>query len=80
MHRLCGVIMTRKKLYNALYDRYKARQSEALCNIQMYFREGVGVADHPNMVDTADKLFEDYAEATENLKLLEENRYEFIGE
>ena len=42
--------MTRKKLYNALYDRYKARQSEALCNIQMYFREGVGVADHPNTV------------------------------
>ena len=72
--------MTREKLYNALYDRYKARQSEALCNIQMYFREGVGVADHPNLVDTVDKLFEDYAEATENLKLLEENKYEFVGQ
>ena len=67
--------MTREKLYNALYDRYKARQSEALCNIQMYFREGVGVADHPNMVDTVDKLFEHYAEATENLKLLEAVSY-----
>ena len=72
--------MTREKLYNALYDRYKARQSEALCNIQMYFREGVGVADHPNLVDTVDKLFEDYAEATENLKLLEGNKYEFVGQ
>ena len=72
--------MTREKLYNALYDRYKARLSEALFNIQMYFREGVGVADHPNVVDTVDKLFEDYAEATENLKLLEENKYEFVGQ
>ena len=72
--------MTKEKLYNALYDRYKARQSEALCIIQMYFRECVGVADHTNTVDTVAKLFEEYAEATENLKLLKENRYEFIGE
>ena len=66
-------------LYDALYNRYKAKQQEALCNLQMYFRECVGVADHPNTVDTVAKLFEEYAEATENLKLLEENRYEFIG-
>ena len=72
--------MTREKLYNALYDRYKARQSEALCNIQMYFRECVGIADHPNTVDTVAKLFEKYAEATEHLKILKENRYEFVGQ
>ena len=46
----------------------------------MYFREGAGVADHPDLVDTVDKLFEDYVEATENLKLLEENKYEFVGQ
>ena len=72
--------MTKEKLYDALYDRYKAEQSEALCNIQMYFREGVGVADHPNVVDTVDKLFKDYAEATEHLKILKENRYELVGQ
>jgi len=72
--------MIKEKLYTALYDRYKAKQSEALCNIQVYFREGAGVADHPDLVDTVDKLFEDYAEATENLKLLEENKYEFVGQ
>ena len=65
--------MTREKLYDALYDRYRARQSESLCNIQMYFREGVGVADHPNLVDTVDKLFEDYAEANSNLSQIEKN-------
>ena len=69
-----------ENLYDALYNRYKAKQSEALCNIQMYFLEGVGVADHPNMVDTVAKLFEEYADATEYLKLLRENRHEFIGQ
>ncbi len=71
--------MNKEKLYAALCDRYKAKQSEALCNINIYFRDGVGVADHPNVVDTVDKLFEEYAEATENLKILEESRNEFIG-
>ena len=71
--------MNKEKLYDALCDRYKAKQSEALCNINIYFRDGVGVADHPNVVDTVDKLFEEYAEATENLKILEESRNEFIG-
>ena len=67
-------------LYDALYDRYKAKQTEALCNLQMYFIEGVGVADHPDTVKTAAKLFEDYADATEYLKSLKENRHEFAGQ
>ena len=69
-----------ENLYDALYNRYKAKQSEALCNIQMYFMGGVGVADHPDTVKTAAKLFEDYADATEYLKLLRESKYELIGE
>ena len=64
-------------LYDALYDRYKAKQTEALCNLQMYFIEGVGVADHPDTVKTVAKLFEEYVEATEYLKSLKENRHEF---
>jgi sensor histidine kinase regulating citrate/malate metabolism len=67
-------------LYDALYNRYKAKQQEALCNIQIYFMEGVGVADHPDTVKTVAKLFEQYADATEYLKLLRESRHEFIGQ
>ena len=67
-------------LYDALYNRYKAKQQEALCNIQMYFLEGVGVADHPNTVDTVAKLFEEYVEATEYLKALRESRHELVGQ
>tara|TARA_R100001460_G_scaffold38448_1_gene72987 strand:- start:62 stop:280 length:219 start_codon:yes stop_codon:yes gene_type:complete len=66
-------------LYDALYNRYKAKQQEALCNIQIYFLEGVGVADHPDTVKTVAKLFEQYADATDYLKLLRESRHEFIG-
>ena len=72
--------MNKEKLYAALCDRYKAKQSEALCNIQMYFMGGVGVADHPDTVETVAKLFEKYADATEYLKLLRENRHEFVGQ
>ena len=67
-------------LYDALYNRYKEKQTEALCNLQMYFIEGVGVADHPDTVKTVAKLFEEYVEATEYLKSLKENRHEFAGQ
>ena len=67
-------------LYDALYNRYKAKPTEALCNLQMYFIEGVGVADHPDTVKTVAKLFEEYVEATEYLKSLKENRHEFAGQ
>ena len=67
-------------LYDALYNRYKAKQTEALFNLQMYFIEGVGVADHPDTVKTVAKLFEEYVEATEYLKSLKENRHEFAGQ
>ena len=67
-------------LYDALYNRYKAKQTEALCNLQMYFIEGVGVADHPDTVKTVAKLFEEYVEATEYLKSLKENKHEFAGQ
>ena len=69
-----------ENLYDALYNRYKANQSEALCNIQMYFMGGVGVADHPDTVETVAKLFEEYVEATEYLKGLRESRHEFVGQ
>ena len=67
-------------LYDALYNRYKAKQTEALCNLQMYFIEGVRVAYHPDTVKTVAKLFEEYVEATEYLKSLKENRHEFAGQ
>ena len=67
-------------LYDALYNRYKAKQTEALCNLQMFFIEGVGVAEHPDTLKTVAKLFEEYVEATEYLKSLKENRHEFAGQ
>ena len=49
-------------------------------NAQVFMKNPVGVAEHPDTVKTVAKLFEEYAEATEYLKLLRESRHEFAGQ
>ena len=66
-----------ENLYDALYNRYKAKQSEALCNIQMYFKNSVGVAEHPNIIETMDVEIDKLATAEDKLKTLKENFDDF---
>ena len=66
-------MQNRKEIYDALFLKYKAQQQKAKTNLKVYFLGVVGVADHPDVVDTVDKLIKEYAEATELLKILEEN-------
>ena len=66
-------MQNRKEIYNALFLKYKAQQQKAKTNLKVYFLGVVGVAEHPDVVDTVDKLLKEYAEATELLKILEEN-------
>ncbi len=66
-------MQNRKEIYNALVLKYKAQQQKAKTNLKVYFLGVVGVAEHPDVVDTVDKLLKEYAEATELLKILEEN-------
>ena len=66
-------MQNRKEIYNALVLKYKAQQQKAKTNLKVYFLGVVGVAEHPDVVDTVDKLIKEYAEATELLKILEEN-------
>ena len=66
-------MQNRKEIYNALVLNYKAQQQKAKTNLKVYFLGVVGVAEHPDVVDTVDKLLKEYAEATELLKILEEN-------
>ena len=60
-------------LYDALYNRYKAKQTEALCNLQMFFIEGVGVAEHPELITSMDNLMDKLTAAEEKLKSLQDN-------
>tara|TARA_Y100000114_G_C11563608_1_gene232979 strand:- start:85 stop:318 length:234 start_codon:yes stop_codon:yes gene_type:complete len=66
-------MQNRKEIYDALVLKYKAQQQKAKTNLKVYFLGVVGVAEHPDVVDTVDKLLKQYAEATELLKILEEN-------
>ena len=63
-------MQNRKEIYDALFLKYKAQQQKAKTNLKVYFLGVVGVAEHPDVVDTVDKLLKEYAEATELLKIL----------
>ena len=59
-------------LYQALEIKYQAEKAEAKANLEVYFQNKVGVAEHPNVIESMDKLIEKYANADEKLKTLQE--------
>ena len=61
------------KLYEALKARYEAETMEAKANLENYLDNKVGVAEHPNIVESADTLVEQLANAEEKLKTLKQN-------
>ena len=61
------------KLYEALKARYEAEIMEAKANLENYLDNKVGVAEHPNIVESADTLVEQLANAEEKLKTLKQN-------
>ena len=61
------------KLYEALKARYEAEIMEAKANIEIYLDNKVGVAEHPNVVESLDKLIEQLASAEDKLRTLKQN-------
>ena len=61
------------KLYEALKARYEAEIMEAKANLENYLDNKVGVAEHPNIVESADTLVEQLANAEEKLRTLKQN-------
>ena len=59
-------------LYQALEIKYQAEKAEAKANLEVYFQNKVGVAEHPNIIESMDKLIEQYANADEKLKTLQQ--------
>ena len=59
-------------LYTALETKYTAEKREAQANLEIYFQHKLGVAEHPNVVESMDKLIEQYANADEKLRILKE--------
>lgn len=64
--------MTFKQLIiQALEDRYNAQISEAEATLKIYFEKPVGIGEHPQHVDEADKLIEKISNAEEKLRTIE---------
>ena len=61
------------KLYEALKVRYEADIMEAKANLEKYLDNKVGVAEHPNIVESADTLVEQLASAEDKLRTLKQN-------
>ena len=62
----------KKAILTALEDRYKAQISEADALLKIYLENSVGIGEHPQHLNEADKLIQKIANAEENLKVLEE--------
>ena len=62
----------KKAILTALEDRYKAQISEADATLKIYLENSVGIGEHPQHIDEADKLIKKIANAEEKLKVLKE--------
>ena len=69
--------MIKQNIYKALRLKYEAQRAEAEINLLNYFKSSVGVAEHPNIIETMDIEIDKLATAEDKLKTLKENFDEF---
>ena len=62
----------RQVILDALEKRYEAQIVEAEATLKIYFENSVGIGEHPQHIDEADKLIEKIAHAEEKLQILKE--------
>ena len=56
--------------YDALHKKYEADIAIAKSELNTYFTLGMGVAEHPHIIESMDALLEQMATAQEKLDLL----------
>ena len=55
-------------IYTALIEKFVAEKLAAKANIEIYMGRSVGVAEHPDVIETMDGLVEKYCAAAEKLE------------
>ena len=65
--------LSNNPMYLALKARYEAKKLKALANMQIFMKAPVGVADHPDMLETIAGFAEEIAHAEDILYSLENN-------
>ena len=63
----------RPRKIRALQLKYEAEISEAKVNIENYLGHSVGVAEHPNIIESLDNLISKLANAEDKLESLKNN-------
>ena len=63
--------MFHKMILNSLRSKYNAEIDCARTNIEVYLQQGVGVAEHPDIVGSVDSLMTIMAEARDKLQELD---------
>ena len=59
-------------ILDALEKRYEAQIAEAEATLKIYLENSVGIGEHPQHLDEADKLIEKISHAEEKLEILKE--------
>ena len=64
-------IMFRSLILQALEDKYNAQISEAEATLKIYLEKPVGIGEHPQHIEEADKLIDKIAQAEEKIKVIQ---------
>jgi len=64
--------MFRSLILQALEDKYNAQISEAEATLKIYLEKPVGIGEHPQHIEEADKLIDKIAQAEEKIKVIQE--------
>ena len=62
-----------KARFSALKRKYEADMAIAKAELDTYFESSVGVAEHPHIIESMDKLMTELANAEEKLACLLDN-------
>ena len=60
-------------LYNALVAKYESDKAQALATLEIYFKNSVGIGEHPQQVEEMDAMVDLLATAEDKLAALKDN-------
>jgi len=60
-------------LYNALVAKYESDKAQALATLEIYFKNSVGIGEHPQQVEEMDEMVDLLAAAEDKLAALKDN-------
>ena len=63
-------MISRKKIFTALEKHFEAHIEKHIINVENYIERGVGVAEHPDLMDSIESELAQIAEYDDKLEML----------